>query len=148
MGLAPRGPGGEVMYNLPGILAQIAEITDVETAFKVARAKGGRRVYIPTADRLKPDHWLVEAVGMDKARIIADAIVTSKGDAVDIPLGPAGNRKRIHQAIAQGVAEGRSVSSIVATTGVDDSTVFRHKAKIREERDLPLFRPRKCEVPQ
>lgn len=117
---------------LPGILAQIAELVGEEAAHLVALANGGRRIYIPKPDNLKPGHWLVDTVGMDKARKIADAI---GGGHIDLPLGRAGSRSRTWQAIAAATNEGRSIAATARLTGVDDATVSRHRAKLRTRRD-------------
>lgn len=113
---------------LPGILADIAALVGEDAALLVARAGGGRRVYIPKSAYLKPGHWLVDAVGMDKASVIADAI---GGGELDMPQGPVGSRARTHEAIHRALDNGMSVTAIVRLTGVDDSTVWRHKARRR-----------------
>lgn len=117
---------------LPGILAQIAEATDEDAAILVARANGGRRVYIPRREGLKPGHWLVDAVGMDKAGKIADAL---GGGHIDLPLGPAGTRARTWRTIAEATRAGRSIAQTARLAGVDDATVSRHRAKLKSGGD-------------
>lgn len=124
------------MTTLPGILADIADIVGEDAALLVARAGGGRRVYIPKPAYLKEGHWLVDAVGMDKAHAIADAI---GGGQVDLPQGPAGGRAQTQRAIARALDEGLSCTTIVRLTGVDDSTVWRHKARRNSKKQGSLF---------
>lgn len=123
------------MSDLPGILADIAAVAGDEAAVLVAKVAGGRRVYIPRPAGLRAGHWLVEAVGPDRARLIADLL---GGGEVDLPLGPGGSRARTTRAIHRALDNGLSVTAIVRLTGVDDSTVWRHKAR-RKCRQGDLF---------
>jgi hypothetical protein len=115
--------------ELPGILAEIARVAGPVSALRVARAKGGQRVYMLKEESLTPDHWLVEAVGMDKARAIARAF--GRGH-IDIPLGPSGTmaeaRAKIARALASGLEGGQSANQLARQVGVSRRTVFRHKS--------------------
>jgi hypothetical protein len=77
--------------QLPGILAEIADIAGEDAALAVAAARGGTQVYIPPSpDR---DHWLSRLVGQQAARAIADRLTCGVGGMrVDLPLGPKGAR--------------------------------------------------------
>jgi hypothetical protein len=52
-------------FALPGVLREIAEVTDVETALAVARTFGGKRLFIPKEIEL--DHPLIQAIGIEPA---------------------------------------------------------------------------------
>ena len=67
-------------YALPGLLAQVARLTNVEVAVAIARAHGGRRLYLPREP--KRTHPLAKLVGLGAARIIC---AQWGGDRHDIP---------------------------------------------------------------
>ena len=126
----------DTRLHLPGVLAEIADAAGEDAAVLVAKVAGGRRVYIPRPAGLRPGHWLVEAVGPDRARLIAGLL---GGGEIDLPLGPGGSRAQTTRAIHRALDNGLSVTAIVRLTGVDDSTVWRHKAKRRKYRQGDLF---------
>jgi len=116
--------------ELPGVLAEIAEIAGKMAAAKVAKAKGGSRAYFPRPERLTSEHWLVEACG-EHAAAVAERL---GGGHIDVPLGPwAGCMAAIHEAIRrgidQGLAEGKTAPQIAREVGVTDRAVFKHKAR-------------------
>lgn len=74
---------------LPPLLAEIAEVAGLDAALAMADARGGSRITIPA--RPRPDHWLVQAVGVDAAKLIADHFrVGNSGLIVELPVGPTG----------------------------------------------------------
>lgn len=113
---------------LPGILATIDAIAGRQAALAVAAAKGGVNVYIPTPARLKSDHWLVQAVGLDAARKIAAA---EGGLRYDIPCGPLARRDAVSRTIERALSEGKSTHEVARLAGVHVRTVRRHKSRIR-----------------
>jgi hypothetical protein len=119
-------PATDFPAQLPGVLAEIAEIAGGAAALQVADAKGGlEKVHIPLPGNLREGHWLVDAVGMNHAQAIARRLGGAK---IDIPFGPfAGQRKRTHAAIRQGIAEGSSPAAIARATGVHQRTARRHR---------------------
>lgn len=112
--------------DLPGILAEIAQIAGDAAALQVAAAKGGlEKVHFPHPGRLKPGHWLVEAVGIEAALRIAAVLGGAK---LDIPLGPlAGSRNRARQALRRALGEGSSPAAAARLAGVHQRTARRHK---------------------
>lgn len=121
------------MTDLPGILGEIAEIAGEGAALQVAAAKGGlEKVHIPYAANLYPDHWLVKAVGAEKAAKIAEAL---GGDAkVDIPLGPlGGSRHRAKHALKKALGSGSSTASAARLAGVHQRTARRAKMAAQAE---------------
>jgi len=55
--------------ELPPLLREVAALIGVEPALALARAGRGRDVYVP--DVMPADHWIVLAIGMERARIFA-----------------------------------------------------------------------------
>jgi hypothetical protein len=53
---------------LPGLLAEIAALTDEATAVAIARAVGGERRYFPASPGSA--HWLSMLIGVEQARLI------------------------------------------------------------------------------
>jgi hypothetical protein len=132
---------------LPGFLADVAEIVGHAAALQIAKEKGGQeKVWIPRPSYLKPDHWLVETVGIDAARKIAELY---QGERVDIPLGPfAGVRANTHKALRQAIAAGTGSAKAAKLAGVHQRTARRHVVKTRssakpknaDQPELPLVK--------
>lgn len=112
--------------DLPGTLAEIAEVTDVETAMKVAATVGGRRAYF--AANPTSDNWLTMAVGHEAANAIGSQLAPGKsGIELEVPLGPMGARARTWRRIHEMIAAGATKSEIARATGVHPKTVQRHR---------------------
>jgi len=127
--------------ELPGTLAEIAEVVGVETALKVAETVGGRRAYFAANPR--PDNWLAVAVGLEAAKAIGSHLAPGKsGIELEVPLGPMGARARKWRLIHEMIAAGATKSEIVRVTGVHPKTVQRHRnghtgynAKVSKQRE-------------
>jgi hypothetical protein len=122
--------------DLPELLREIAEIAGIDAALAIADAKGGQDVIIPT--RLRPDHWLVVAVGLEKAeRISAHFTSGHRRQRVIVPLGPAGSflaeRRRRAKALADAQARGSSANQIAAEVGITERSVRRFRSKQRQD---------------
>jgi len=127
-------------YGLPYILEEIAQIAGLDAAREVARAKGGRRAWIPLAQNLDEDHWLTKAVGHETAVKICRHFQTNKGIELDIPFGPFGGyleqqRARAH-AMRRAVEDGATIDGIAQAAGVDRSSAKRFKRRLRRNADL------------
>jgi len=128
--------------DLPLLLLEIAEVAGISAALAIAEAKGGQEVFI--AARLKPDNWLVRAVGMEKARLISDHFCSGRARLkVTVPLGPTGSylaeRRRRAQAMTAAVAAGASANEIARAAGVTNRTARRFRAKHDSSQDeLPF----------
>lgn len=129
-----------------GDMAEIVENFGQTVAIKILRAKGGRRAYIPSADKLQSEdganNWLVHAVGMDTALEIAEHFevhnssywhdqggrVCALGITIDVPvLRDVSFRNRIKSLIEAG---SHSVDEIAGMTGCSRRTVYRYKKQI------------------
>jgi DNA-binding NarL/FixJ family response regulator len=121
------------LEDLPGVLREIAELSSVDAAIKVAQARGGVRAYFPTPESLTAEHWLVQAVGMATAKLIAQRF--SK-ELVEIPLGNvAGHRERVRMRVARGLSLGKPTSQIAREAGVTERTVRNYKAQLKALQD-------------
>lgn len=131
------------MNDLPGILAEIAEIAGEAAALQVAAAKGGTMAYFPLPGHLHEKHWLVEAVGIKAASAIAECLAEREMRSIEIPLGPlAGIRGRSRAAMARALAEGKSVSQAARLAGVHMRTARRHKNADRDtEEEAQIILP-------
>jgi hypothetical protein len=128
------------MNQLPGILAQIADIAGEDAALAVAAARGGTQVYIPPVpDR---EHWLARLVGHNAAKQIADRLTCGVGGMrVDLPLGPKGAAARLRAKVDRMIDENRSERDIALATGYTIRGVRRRRAMRRpgDDRQLPLL---------
>ncbi len=112
---------------LPGVLALIAKEIGIDCAIELAKARGGRSVWIPKQP--SPDHTIVSIVGLE------DAIQLSRllgGGNVLIPCGniggAAGRRAQIERLLSEGVPNGQ----IAAEVDVHIRTVERVAATLRD----------------
>jgi hypothetical protein len=126
--------------QLPGILAQIADIAGEDAALAIAAARGGTQIYIPPSpDR---DHWLSRLVGQHSARAIAERLTCGVGGMrVDLPLGPKGHAARVRAKVDRMIRDNRSERDIALATGYSIRGVRKRKAKLKpgDDRQLPLF---------
>lgn len=116
------------MPRLPRLLAEIEQLVGLQAALLVASAAGGRRLYVPAADNLGARHWLVQAIGMDKARIVAQHLSAGTGGMhIVFPLGPTGKRADQWKAVQDALAAGGSANQVAAATGMHVRSIHRHR---------------------
>lgn len=132
------------MGRLTGWLAEVAEIVGEDAALAIARARGGTLAVIPAAANLTDRSWLVRTIGTEKARALAEALVSAKnGDRFLIPLGPDHGLAAYHRARRRAVTEaldsGATIDEAARAAGVDRSTVIRTKKKARDDRQERLL---------
>lgn len=124
--------------DLPVLLAEIADVVGIDAALRIAEIKGGQAVSVPS--RLRPDHWLVRAIGQDKAEALSDHFCSGRSRAqLDIPLGPTGSyladRRRRAAAVARALADGATASEAARSAGITRRSVQRQKAQRQQARD-------------
>lgn len=114
---------------LPGLLGIVAELVSYRAALELAAAEGGKRLYLPLPDHLKPDHWLVKAIGADGARAVAERCASgTSGIRIVVPHGPAGSRAKQWQTIRRALVDGAGTNDLAHDLGINERTVRRHKA--------------------
>lgn len=120
--------------DLPALLAEIAEVTDLATALAVAEAAGGTTVTFVA--RLTPENWLVKAVGLDKAQRISRQITSGKARVkLFVPLGPRAGTYRAEQRrraalLYQAEQDGLSARQAARKAGITDRSVHRFRARL------------------
>ncbi|MGS4886112.1 hypothetical protein [Roseibium sp. MB-4] len=126
--------------QLPGLLGEIADITDIGVAMAIAERVGGTRVSIPA--RAPDGHWLVELVGRNAADKICDHFRILSPDGreagarhVIIPRGPAGCLAKAHKRLAMELEAGTSAREAARRAGLSERAAFRMRARLREEDD-------------
>lgn len=110
--------------ELSGDLAEIAEVAGNGAALALVAVKGGTRVYIPKPDSLAAGHWLVDTVGAEAARLIAERF---GGNGVEVPMGIAGARAKTWAVLRKALADGHDTATAARLAGVHQRTVRRHK---------------------
>jgi DNA-binding transcriptional ArsR family regulator len=113
------------------MLINLVRLIGVDQTKLLLYAKGGQRVYIPSSDFIRDEHWLIEAVGRDSAKVIADSY---GGSIVILPLGANGLHNRIKSQIKNKIKAGESINKIVSQTGVSYRTISRHRKKLTENK--------------
>lgn len=126
--------------ELPALLAEIAEVADLDAALAIASAKGGQEVFI--AARLSPSNWLVAAIGWEKAELVSRHFCSGRLRLkVTIPLGHAGGflaeRRRRSRLMAEAIARGASANEIAAAANVTNRTARRFRSQQRERSIQP-----------
>jgi len=121
--------------DLPALLAEIAGVAGIDAALAIAEAKGGQEVFVVA--RLKPENWLVRAVGLQRAQLLSDHFCSGRSrQKLTIPLGPAGSynalRQRTAKALGDAASRGASANEMAAAAGVTERTARRFRKKQRE----------------
>jgi DNA-binding CsgD family transcriptional regulator len=126
--------------KLPGLLGEIAEVTDIGVAMAIAEQVGGTRVTIPA--RAPDGHWLVELVGRDAANKICDHFRTLSPEDretgarhVIIPRGPAGCLAKAQRRLVKELEAGTSAREAARRAGLSERSAWRMRARLRDEDD-------------
>lgn len=122
---------------LPGVLAMISDEVGEDAAIALAKARGGRAVWIPKYP--KPDSELSKIVGHQNALKISD--LCGMGNIM-VPCGNfggmAGRRARAKELLQTGMSH----SDIAARLDVTTRTVERVAAELKAESAAPSKQPR------
>ncbi|MDX3805142.1 MAG: helix-turn-helix domain-containing protein [Bosea sp. (in: a-proteobacteria)] len=121
--------------DLPPLLAEIAEVAGIDAALAIAEAKGGQEVFI--VSRLRPDNWLIAAVGRDKAERISAHFCSGRyRQKLSIPFGPKGSylaeRRRRARALAEALSGGATANEMAKAAGVTNRSARRFRTKQRQ----------------
>lgn len=126
----------ENLPPLPDLLMRVAQAESLEAALILARIWGGQPLYVPHPEHIKPAHPMAEALGLERARRVADII--GGGDSQIIPMGVD---RRAHRVI-EGLKRGWSHTQVAAYAGVHVRTVERWAQRLRcraDDRQGTLF---------
>ena len=97
--------------ELPEMLDLYREVAGTAAMLKLAHGFGGRRLYLPSPDRLHDGQKLVVELGMEAATILCRDF--GPGD-VDVPMGPA-SRRSLKPVIQRLLREGELSRAEIAT---------------------------------
>lgn len=117
---------------LPGILGEIEEALDRETALALQRLFPGQRIYLPTPQRVADTNEIVQALGRERAVRMLEAI-HSTGIYVCIPLYVTCPLKMRARRIREMVLAGASVREVARACLVTERNVHRHKTMLRQQ---------------
>lgn len=106
--------------DLPGALAEIAEIVGRDAALGLALAMGGQQLHVPHASRLEYWHPLCCAIGRENAIKLAGAMC---GEKVYLPR--ARRALVVHLA-----ARGMPTGAIARALGLSTSAVSRYRRPV------------------
>ncbi|NJL08486.1 MAG: hypothetical protein HC829_03470 [Bacteroidales bacterium] len=128
--------------DLPGVLAEIADVAGVEAAFKLAEKYGGTRRSFP-AQMPNGPHWLSDCVGVEAAKKICASFrcVSAKGRGSGIylliPRGPTGPISEARQNLEQALAEGASAAEAARRAGMTERAAYRARARLKHQKRYP-----------
>lgn len=116
---------------LPEVLAEIAQAAGIEAALKLARERGGTRVYIPA--RVREGHWLSETVGLAAAEAICQHFCTDGiGIYLVVPMARAAQARRV---LVQALEEGLPADKAARRAGMHVRSAFRMRRRLKGRPD-------------
>lgn len=132
-------------YSDPSIsrmfMDAVWDIAGEEGVCAVQLARGGTQVTVPR--RPKSDHWLCEAIGVEKANAVCRSLWVLNADnqlisypRTIIPLGFAGLLARTLADVDRRLMEGQSARKIAVQIGISERTIWRRRARLVEEGKL------------
>lgn len=111
------------------LFADLVKTLGYVNAQRVVDAYGGRRLYVPRADRITPDHDLSIRLGWDLAQRVALAY---NGQGFDVPLNTAETRRWRNEQIMKDHRAGVPHHRIAAQYRLTERSVFRIVAGMQE----------------
>ncbi|GJD97737.1 Mor transcription activator family protein [Methylobacterium iners] len=122
--------------RLPPVLREIADVSNVAAALKLAQAKGGTRIYVPR--KISEGHWLAELLGMEAANAVRKLY---GGENIDVPLGLSGALQSARRTARQALDDGASVSQAARAAGLTERTIYNlmsrdERVRASGQRDL------------
>ena len=122
------------MIWLPAILRLVADEASLDDALKLARARGGTRLYVPA----NPTEAVIREIGEPAARVLS---LHYPNETITIPLGPSGSANAARRVADQAIAEGDSVATAASKSGMTERGVYLRKARkiVADQRQRRLF---------
>ena len=112
--------------GLPDLLEEVANALSIAAALKLADARGGTKVYIPST--VTDAHWLSLLLGPQDARTLCAALTSGQtGLHFDIPMGPSRSQVQRWRHMHALIDKGRPANEIARACGVHARTVKRHR---------------------
>jgi DNA-binding NarL/FixJ family response regulator len=112
--------------RLPDLLEEVANAVGVEAALKLAAARGGTKVYIPS--KVTDSHWLSLLLGQGPAQALCSAITSDQsGLHFEIPMGPSRDQVSRWRLLHELIDKGLPTMEIARACGVHMRTVKRHR---------------------
>ncbi|MGE0256947.1 MAG: helix-turn-helix domain-containing protein [Alphaproteobacteria bacterium] len=121
---------------LPGVLADIEAAIGRPWALQLARKLGGAEIYLASPERIGRTSPVARAVGLDRARKLAESLGRGK---LLIPLGPTSSSKQIRAAVRREIDAGLSNNAIAVKLHVHERTVRRERDRALDGRQSDLF---------
>lgn len=109
--------------QLPSTAQEIAEVIGVEKTMELVRGKQKtkcRSLYVPSPNRMKSSHWLVQTIGEEAARELSQEYA---GEPLTIPKCSSVIKLERNKRIVQMRQQGFRYQDIADTLGMNVSTV-------------------------
>jgi sulfite reductase beta subunit-like hemoprotein len=109
--------------QLPSTAQEIAEVIGVEKTMELVRGKQKtkcRSLYVPSPNRMKSSHWLVQTIGEEAARELSQEYA---GEPLTIPKCSCVIKLERNKRIVQMRQQGFRYQDIADTLGMNVSTV-------------------------
>lgn len=113
---------------LAAVYREIAERAGLDAALRLARARGGQRISVPSKPNGAP--WLIEAMGAEGAKALCDLYGGAMLDLPADPVGGEGQKARVRR-VKQAILDGKSANEIAAAHDITRRAVFFTKAKMK-----------------
>jgi Mor family transcriptional regulator len=107
--------------DMPQSLIDVVDAIGLQPALQLVEARGGVRVYVPEPENLSRDHVLVQVLGEQNARLLAQRF---GGDPLDLPRCAAALRAARNTSIRCERANGERPAAIALRHGLTERQVY------------------------
>ena len=126
---------------LPQLLQDFERLIGLPATLDLVRVYGGLRIYIPTPERVQPDHQLAKVIGVDALMALAkvyggeDHFALPKAERAILALRNAriahayGHNKTVRELAAEHRLTERQIERIVARAGIT-APADRHQSTL------------------
>jgi len=118
---------------------RLCDLIGEHHAFRLISICGGTRIYIPTVEHCKEQHYLAQAIGLDNLIILAREFGS---DRIEVPIGQAELKKMRNQEIIAMFREGGNQSTLALRFGMTERqirTIISRRPPVIDTNQLPLF---------